>query len=90
MLHAEAYQHDDKARLHESLPHLAAAMCKRTGIKDIVLDSFIVSATPFEDLRTRYDDGSWDRKKFTEAHIVFPDRSAQYDYIEIIMRQQTT
>ncbi|MBP7946058.1 MAG: DEAD/DEAH box helicase family protein [Verrucomicrobia bacterium] len=89
MLHAEAYQHDDKARLHESLPHLAAAMCKRTGIKDIVLDSFIVSATPFEDLRTRYDDGSWDRKKFTEAHIVFPDRSAQYDYIEIIMRQQS-
>lgn len=90
MLHAEAYQHDDKARLHESLPHLAAAMCKRTGTKDIVLDSFIVSATPFEDLRIRYDDGSWDRKKFTEAHIVFPDRSAQYDYIEIIMRQQTS
>ncbi|VFU12184.1 Restriction endonuclease subunit R [anaerobic digester metagenome] len=90
MLHAEAYQYDDKARLHESLPHLAAAMCKRTRIKDIVLDSFIVSDTPFEDLRTRYDDGSWDRQKFTQAHIVFPERSAQYDYIAIIMRQQTT
>ncbi|HRT51359.1 MAG TPA: DEAD/DEAH box helicase family protein [Anaerohalosphaeraceae bacterium] len=90
MLHAEAYQHDDKVRLHEALPRLAAAMCKRTGTKDIVLDSFIVSATPFENLRTRYDDGNWDRQKFTQAHIVFPERSAEYDYISIIMQQQTT
>lgn len=86
MLHAEAYQHDDKARLHEALPALAVAMCKRSGAKGVALDSFIVSATPFEDLRTRYDDGGWDRKKFTKAHIVFPDRSAQYDYVGIIMR----
>lgn len=76
MLHAEAYQHDDKARLHESLTELANAMCQRSGLADIVLDSFIVSATPFDDLRKKYDDGSWDRQKFTDKHILFPDRPA--------------
>lgn len=85
MLHAEAYQHDEKARLHESLPELAKAMCKRTKMTDIVLDSFIVSATPFDDLSTRYDDGSWDRGKFTSAHILFPIRDSEYDYIKRIV-----
>lgn len=86
MLHAEAYQHDDKARLHESLPELTKAICKRSGKKEISLDSFIVSATPFDDLRTRYDDGSWDKKKFKEAHILFPTRDSSYDYIAAIMK----
>lgn len=86
LLHAESYQHDDKAKLHESLPGLAAAMCKRTELEGVALDSFIVSATPFDDLRTRYESGGWDREKFKEAHIVFQEeRSEHYDYIEIIM-----
>jgi len=85
MLHAEAYQYDDKAQLHESLPELAKAMCKRTKMTDVVLDSFIVSATPFDDLRTRYENGKWDKKKFTEAHILFPERSDEYDYLAKLM-----
>jgi len=89
MLHADAYVHDDKARLHESLPELAMAMGARTGLKNVALDSFIVSSTPFEDLRLRYDDGTWDRKRFAEAHILFPERSEQYDYIQIIMQEQS-
>jgi hypothetical protein len=78
MLHAEAYMHDDKARLHEELPALAKAMCRRAKMKHVSLDSFIVSATRYEDLRTRYDDGTWDRDRFTEAHILFPEDS---DYL---------
>ena len=79
MLHAEAYQHDDKAKLHESLPGLAKVICQRTGNADIVLDSFIVSATPFDELHKKYDDGSWDRSKFKDAHILFPERPATSD-----------
>lgn len=84
MLHAEPYQEDDKAKLHESLPKLAKAMCKRAGLKNISLDSFIVSSTPYEDLRTKYDNGSWDKQKFTDAHILFIERTEGYDYIEKI------
>lgn len=85
MLHAEAYQHDDKARLHESLPALTAAIGQRTGLTAVTLDSFIVSATPFDNLRARYDDGGWDRRKFTRAHILFPERTPGYDYISLII-----
>lgn len=86
MVHAGPYRDDDKARLHERLPALAKAMCGRAKLKNVALDSFIVSATPYEDLRTRYDDGTWERKRFAEAHILFPERTKQYDYLARIMR----
>ncbi|MBW1783152.1 MAG: DEAD/DEAH box helicase family protein [Deltaproteobacteria bacterium] len=85
MIYAEAYQHDDKARLHEALPQLSKVICQRTGMTSVNLDSFIVSATPFDDLRTRYDDGNWDMQKFNEAHILFPERGGEYDYIGSLM-----
>jgi hypothetical protein len=85
MLHAVAYAHDERARLHERLPALASAMCERSGKKGVSLDSFIVSETSYENLRTRYDNGRWDLDKFARAHIVFPIRSARYDYMKIIM-----
>ena len=87
MIHAEAYQHDDKAKLHEFLGQLVKeAIGYRAGLKNVILDSYIVSATPYEDLRTRYDDGTWDKKRFAEAHILFPERNRNCDYIELIMK----
>ena len=85
MLHAEAYEHDEKARLHERLPELAKAIAKRTKLKNVTLDSFIVSATPCEDLRVKYDDGSWDRRRFAGKHILFPERDNGYDYLAHMM-----
>ena len=85
MLHAEAYRHDVKARLHESLPCLAAALASRTALKNVTLDSFIVSATPYEVLRTRYDDGAWDRARFGERHILFREEPASYGYLSRIL-----
>ena len=85
MLHAEAYTNDHKARLRESLPGLAKAMVARSKLKNVVLDSFIISATPYEDLRARYDDGLWDKDRFAQAHILFPERTNEYDYLATIM-----
>jgi hypothetical protein len=85
MLHAEAYMHDDKARLHESLPELAKAMGARTKLKNVTLDSLIVSATPCDDLRGKCDDGTWDWRRFAEAHILFPERGEDYDYLAHVM-----
>lgn len=84
MLHAESYIHDDKARLHEALPELAVAIAKRSKAQNISLDSFIVSSTSFEDLRKKYDDGEWDHDRFSKAHILFPERTKEYDYMKII------
>jgi hypothetical protein len=82
------YIHDDKARLHETLPSLANALSARANIANVLLDSFIVSATPYDELRTRYDDGTWDRKRFAGAHILFPERTSEYDYLNAIIGSQ--
>ncbi len=85
MLHAKAYIHDEKARLHERLPELAKEMGQRSKKKNIILDSFIISATSYDDLYKRYDnDGTWDRTKFAEKHILFPEQKEDYDYLNIL------
>jgi hypothetical protein len=88
MLMAKAYLHDDKARLHEALPKHEQEIADRSEIKNVRLDSFIISATPFEELRLFYEDGTWDMKRFAEKHILFPLRNIRYDYISTIMSQQ--
>ncbi len=88
MRHADAYIHDDKARLHEELPKLAKAIGARSKRKDITLDSYIISATPYEDLHKKYDNGTWDRAKFADAHILFLERSEEYDYLKRIFTDQ--
>ena len=85
MIHAKAYTHDDKARLHEKLPELARAISERSGTSNVRLDSFIVSATSYEDLHESYDDGSWDQERFAGKHILFPERNGEYDYVAEIM-----
>ncbi|HSB05143.1 MAG TPA: hypothetical protein VLK23_08085 [Thermodesulfobacteriota bacterium] len=88
MLHAEAYRHDEKARLHEALPDLAKGISARSRRKNIILGSYVISATPYENLRKKYDDGTWDRKKFADAHILFLERGEEYDYMERIFTDQ--
>ncbi|MBC7242604.1 MAG: restriction endonuclease subunit R, partial [Anaerolineae bacterium] len=86
MLHAKAYIHDEKARLHERLPKLAEELARHGGPSNVTLDAFIISATPYEELYQRYDDGTWDRAKFAEKHILFQERSPGYDYIAILLQ----
>ncbi|MDE2721976.1 MAG: restriction endonuclease subunit R, partial [Gemmatimonadota bacterium] len=85
MLHANAYRHDDKARLHERLPELAKEIGMRSNRQDVTLDSYIISATPYEDLYQRYDDGSWDIERFAGKHILFCE---QDDYMKRIFEEQ--
>lgn len=85
MINSVAYQHDDKARLHEKLPELASGIGKRSGLYNVCLDSFIISTTPYEELHRRYGEDSWDMEQFTDAHILFPARNADYDYLDKII-----
>ena len=50
------------------------------------LGSYIVSQTPYEDLKKSYGDGDWTRDKFTERHILFHVHEGEYDYMEHILR----
>jgi len=90
MLHAEAYEHDQKAQLHEKLPDLAKDISARGKRKNISMDSYIISSTPYEDLCKKYDDGSWNKERFCKAHILFLERGGDYDYIDRIFTEQLT
>ncbi len=81
MLREGPYANDPKARLHEALPGLGQEFAARSTQKDVMLDSYIISATAYDDLRKKYDDGTWDRTKFAAAHILFLERNSEYDYM---------
>lgn len=85
MVHSGPYRNDDKARLYERLSELGKAIHKRTGVRGVTLDSFIISATPYNDLRKVYDDGTWDVQRFSDHHILFFDAGLDGDYIERIL-----
>ena len=87
MLHAKAYGHDEKARLHERLPELAGGIADRSDAPNVQLDSFIVSATGYEALRERYGSETWTRNDFADKHILFQERGAGYDYIRWIFHR---
>ncbi len=72
MVYAPSYKYDEKAQLHERLPAIAAEISQRSKMKGITLDSYIISRTPYEELRVSYGDGVWDRVRFADKHILFP------------------
>jgi len=90
MLHEKAYIHDEKARLHEVLPALGTKIGRRSRRRGVTLDSYIISATAYDDLCERYDDGTWDRGRFAEKHILFQERTEAYDYMEGLFAGQLT
>ena len=85
MLNAPAYINDYKARLHERLPGLAPGISARSGITEVQLDSFIVSATKYEVLGKRYNKGNWTKEDFEAKHILFQDSGDGYSYIARIL-----
>ena len=74
----KSYWADDRARLYERLKEMSQSWTNQTRKKDVVLDSFIVSATSYDELREYYGDGQWSKEKFTESHILFFDGGNRY------------
>ena len=76
MVHENLHENNQKARLYETLPDLSAAIARRSPEnKNVVLDSFIISATDYQDMRGKY---GWSRERFAAAHILFADSGNGY------------
>jgi hypothetical protein len=82
MLHEKTYEFSDKTTLHERLSELSKSWAAKTGLSNVSLDSYIISATPYEILRLYYEDGTWSRDDFRSKHILFPDPPADVDYLK--------
>jgi len=74
MVHEKAYWTSDKTWLYERLQKLSqdwAARGELGELNNVVLDAFIISATPYDTLREYYGDGNWTREEFARKHILF-------------------
>jgi len=54
---------------------------EKAGLKNVELDSYIISATPYDELVEYYGDGNWTKKQFAEKHILFFERTNLVDYL---------
>jgi hypothetical protein len=86
MLNEDHPSINPKVNLHTRLQKQAKEALKRSKVKDLSLDSFIVSATPYDELRKRVVDesGPWSREKFAAAHILFPSEGDR-SYLEAMI-----
>ncbi|MFC2020725.1 DEAD/DEAH box helicase family protein [Chloroflexota bacterium] len=82
MLHEKAYELSDKTTLHERLCELSKSWAKKTDLRNVSLDSYIISVTPYEKLRLYYGDGTWSRGDFISKHILFPEPPEVVDYLK--------
>ena len=73
MRYEKAYEFSDKTTLHERVSELSKSWAKKGELNNVSLDSYIISATPYEKLRFNYGDGTWTRNDFKEKHILFPE-----------------
>ena len=78
MRQEKTYWVSEKAHLHERLQELPKTWGKKPRRKGVILDSFIVSATPYGELRSYYGDGQWSKEGFSSAHILFFDNEGLY------------
>lgn len=88
MLHEVHPSANPKINLHKKLQVQGAEGLKRSGIKDVTLDSFVISATDYDVLQKKICDdlGPWSREKFKEAHVLFSDDTGSHNYLEVILR----
>ena len=86
MLHEKAYEISDKTTLHERLCELSKFWAKKTDLENVSLDSYIISATPYERLRLYYGDGTWSRSDFISKHILFPEPPEVVDYLKPLFK----
>jgi len=81
MKQEKTYWTSDKTRLHERLAKLSKEWGEKAGLKNVELDSYIISATPYDELVEYYGDGNWTKKQFAEKHILFFERTNLVDYL---------
>jgi hypothetical protein len=89
MMMDKAYDYNEKARLHERLSGLSQKWATKADLHGVSLDSFIISATPYDKLKPHWGEGNWSLKNFTDKHILFPDNRLNGDYLSPVFEKST-
>ena len=83
MLNEDHPDTNAKIALHKKLQSQVADARKKSKNKNLALDSFIISQTPFDELRKRHGAG-WERAKYADAHVLFGDEP-DYGHVQVIL-----
>ena len=73
-----------KASLHKKLQSQIPDARKKSKNSKLLLDSFIISVTPFDDLRKKHGP-DWDKARYADAHILFSGDGQDRTYLETII-----
>lgn len=74
-----------KVNLHTRLAAQLHDARKKSKNKDLLLDSYIISATPYDDLRKKHGP-EWDKARYAAAHILFFGEGDDRGYLETIIK----
>jgi len=72
MLNEDHPDRNAKIGLHKKLQSYLSDARRKSGNKELELDSFIISQTPYDDLRRRHG-VEWQRANYAQAHVLFGD-----------------
>ncbi len=78
-----------KVNLHMKLETQLADARKKSKNKNLFLDSFVISATDYDDLHKKHG-AEWTRAKYASAHILFFGEGDDRGYLDTILRTETT
>lgn len=74
-----------KVNLHTKLAAQLPDARKKSKNTNLLLDSFIISATPYDDLHKKHGP-DWDKPKYAAAHILFYGDGGDTSYLESIIK----
>ena len=74
-----------KVNLHTKLAAQIPDARKKSKNNNLILDSFIISATDYDDLRKKHGP-DWDKAKYAAAHILFFGEGDDRAYLETIIK----
>ena len=77
MFYDDAPDDNEKVLLHRRIRGLTERLGRSPGMENVTLDSYLVSVTKFDVLARRYG-GDWDRQRFADHHILFPEHGSDY------------
>ena len=84
MLYEDHPDKNPKIDLHKRLQTQLADARKKSKNRNLLLDAFIISQTPYDDLSKKHGAG-WNREKYAEAHVFFGDEDGK-GYLESFIR----
>lgn len=84
MLSEDHPSKNPKIDLHKKLQSHVTEARKKSKNKNLMLDSFIISVTKYDDLRKKHGP-EWNKAKYADAHVLFFDDGEEKGYIETII-----